>query len=249
MQACALVQQSGARLRLPQTTLATATVILHRFLDSRAGACEEDPGQKNDSMSLDEEPMENLVAVCLYLAGKATEQTRKVRDVLNVVQHITVGQLMAVDDNFWALRKRIIALEQCVLRAINFDVDIDTPHRYLLNYCKALNISAGFLRLCWALLVDAMQLASLVRQPPALLAVATMLVASQVVPSDSTAFMSQGRIAWWQCLLDECITTQQLEEVGTTIAGLYHANMTENLEKEDERIDDPSRPKLVFEIK
>ncbi len=40
---------------------------------------------------------------------------------------------------YWELRDEVVASEQLLLRALNFDLHVEHPHKYLLNYLKSLN--------------------------------------------------------------------------------------------------------------
>ena len=148
---CLIIQRAGARLKLTASCIHIATVFYHRGLDAWEKL--EPLGQASEELAMISS--EELAIACVYLAGKATEDTRKVRDVINVVHHMRTGSICVIDDAFWRLRRQILAVEQALLRAMDFETDVETPHRYLLNGCKTLRVSPRFVRLCWGLLVDA----------------------------------------------------------------------------------------------
>lgn len=44
---------------------------------------------------------------------------------------------------YWTLRDAVVAHEQILLRTLAFDLDVDLPYRYLLNYLRTLRAGHG----------------------------------------------------------------------------------------------------------
>jgi len=237
---CRTIQRLGARLKMPQTSIAVAVVLYHRATTAIRGAVQE-PFSVQAELAAARGT--HMAVACIYLAGKATEHTRKVRDVINVQHHLEHAAVCLVDEDFWTLRKHILALEQCILRAINFETSIPTPHCYLLNCCNTLKVSSAFVRLCWALLLDSAQLAVVALEPPEVQAIAVMLVAAQILPYE-TGFLRSGHITWWQSFCPKSVSQAKLEEVGNFVLSLYEANIQKKLNMAD----DPLRPKVEFSL-
>ena len=170
------------------------------------------------------------------------------RDVINVVHHMETGSICVIDDAFWELRKRILGIEQLILRAVDFETDIETPHRYLLNSCKTLRVTPAFVRLSWALLVDSLHNPRvLLSQPVETQAVAAMLVASQILPRETT-FLPKGSIPWWESFAPKGVCLEALEEVAMAILDTYAKDIDTQHEQENRGLRDPGRPKMSFAV-
>ena len=61
-----------------------------------------------------------------------------------------------VGESYNNAKAALIHNEQRLLRLIGFDLTAEQPHKYLLNYCRTLNCSAGVVRLAACLLNDAL---------------------------------------------------------------------------------------------
>merc|ERR1712002_497693 len=70
---CELIQVAGLLLRLPQTAMATGQVILQRFYYLK---------------SVVHHDVETCAMACVFLAAKIEECPRRLRDVINVCDHI-----------------------------------------------------------------------------------------------------------------------------------------------------------------
>eukprot|EP01062_Namystynia_karyoxenos_P015266 TRINITY_DN15537_c0_g1_i4.p1 TRINITY_DN15537_c0_g1~~TRINITY_DN15537_c0_g1_i4.p1 ORF type:complete len:272 (+),score=104.07 TRINITY_DN15537_c0_g1_i4:82-816(+) len=110
----------GARLRHAPSTLSLAAVLFHRFLAAAGWELVEPHA---------------AAAACLFLAGKADEHFRKARDVVNVTQCVLRGEAAAPprSDELLALKGELIANEQRVLRALEFDCSAPSPQPWLYN--------------------------------------------------------------------------------------------------------------------
>ncbi|KAJ1955390.1 Cyclin- protein fam58a [Linderina pennispora] len=73
--------------------------------------------------------------VCIYLATKITEEPRKQRDIINVGYKIANPSqaFLAVGDTLNALRETMDKAELVVLRVLGFNVDVDLPHRWIVQ--------------------------------------------------------------------------------------------------------------------
>ena len=122
------ILQVGVMLRLPQTTLATASVFLHRFYMRHSMV--EGPGK----VGYHYYPM---AATSLFLATKVEETCRKMKEL--VIACVRVAQKdpqKAVDDQdreYWRWRDNILLNEDLLLEALCFDLTLESPYTALFR--------------------------------------------------------------------------------------------------------------------
>lgn len=122
------ILQAGIMLKLPQITLATASVFLHRFFmrHSMSNAPSR-PGFHYYSMA----------ATSLFLATKVEENCRKMKEL--VVACVRVAQkdpnkvVDEQDTEFWRWKDNILHNEDLLLEAICFDLNLDPPYKALFE--------------------------------------------------------------------------------------------------------------------
>nr|CAD7395514.1 unnamed protein product [Timema cristinae] len=129
---CELIQTAGILLKLPQVAMATAQVLFQRFYYSK---------------SFVRHAMETTAMGCLCLASKIEEAPRRIRDVINVLQHVKqvkgqrTIQPIVLDQNYIALKTQVIKAERRVLKELGFCVHVRHPHKIIVMYLQVL----GFL--------------------------------------------------------------------------------------------------------
>lgn len=116
------ILQVGIMLKLPQITLATASVFLHRFYMRH---------------SMQNYHYYSMAATCLFLAYKVEECVRKMRELVvacvRVAQkdpHKTVDEQ---DKEYWRWRDNILQYEDLLLEAICFDLSLEPPYKTLFD--------------------------------------------------------------------------------------------------------------------
>ena len=123
------ILQVGIMLKLPQITLATASVYLHRFY-MRHSMVDVPPDRKG----LHYYP---IAATCLFLATKVEENCRKMREL--VIACVRVAQkdpkklIDEQDKEYWRWRDNILHNEDLLLEAICFDVSLESPYKTLFE--------------------------------------------------------------------------------------------------------------------
>uniref|UniRef100_A0A673NB29 Cyclin-like domain-containing protein n=1 Tax=Sinocyclocheilus rhinocerous TaxID=307959 RepID=A0A673NB29_9TELE len=126
---CEMIQSAGILLRLPQVAMATAQILFHRFFYCK---------------SFVRHCAETVAMACLQLASKIEEEPRRVRDVLNVFQHLkdAAGDRrrgpMLLDDGYVSRKSDVIKAERRVLKELGFCVHVKHPHKVFLsrNWCR-----------------------------------------------------------------------------------------------------------------
>ena len=123
------ILQAGIMLKLPQITLATASVFLHRFYmrHSMIEVPGRIPGYHYYSMA----------ATCLFLATKVEENCRKMKEL--VIACVRVAQkdpnklVDEQDSEYWRWRDNILHSEDVLLEALCFDLSLEAPYKTLFE--------------------------------------------------------------------------------------------------------------------
>lgn len=157
-QASGLVQSLGMRLKLPQVTIATAQVFLHRFY-IREG--------------FHAFPYAELAPAVLFLAAKVDEHPRKIRDVLAAQEQPVVGE-----DGRAA--ERLVLLEKIVLQTLCFDLGVVHPYRFVFRLVSGLpEVSDELVQDAWIVVNDSYRTSLCIRFPPKTLAAAAIVFAAR----------------------------------------------------------------------
>ncbi|XP_077292922.1 cyclin Q isoform X2 [Arctopsyche grandis] len=117
--------ECGIKLNAQPSTIATATVLFHKFF------------KEVDKSNYD---CYVIGSACLSLAGKLRDDPLSLRDILNVSRgalHRTAGPL-ELGEEYWSLRGSLAAAELLILRTLSFHPDPPNHHRYLLHYLRSL---------------------------------------------------------------------------------------------------------------
>jgi hypothetical protein len=133
-------------LRLGTEARFSALVFLHRYATAVAAHKGNDALLRSTTSS--HEDWKWVAAACLFLACKAEEEPRRLRDVINLAhmllststddknngkKNTTVVTLKEdpphLNEAYWAAKKKIVETEQVVLRWLAFDVSVSHPHR------------------------------------------------------------------------------------------------------------------------
>ncbi|CAN6677110.1 unnamed protein product [Malus baccata var. baccata] len=129
---CSYLQNLGLRLDLPQTTIATAMVLCHRFFSRRSHACHD----------------RFLIATAaLFLAAKSEETPRPLNTVLRMSseishkQDISLLSYMLPIDWFEQYRERVTEAEQMILTTLNFELGVQHPYAPLTSILNKLGLS------------------------------------------------------------------------------------------------------------
>ena len=227
------ILQVGIMLKLPQITLATASVFLHRFYMRH---------------SMQTYHYYSMAATCLFLAYKVEECVRKMRELVvacvRVAQkdpHKTVDEQ---DKEYWRWRDNILQYEDLLLEAICFDLSLEPPYKTLFDLLiqfeqgdnKKLRNAA------WAFVNDSC-LTTLCLLFPSRTIAASALYAAAKFCDVSFPDDARGR-PWWEVLnLDigsirrACNYMASVYENGPAKAGKEVGMYERSPENEDERED------------
>lgn len=123
------ITQVGILLKLPQLTLCTASVYLHRFF------------MRYSMVDLPQRPgmhPYSIAATALFLATKVEENCRKMRELIIACCRVALKQPSLVVDEqskeFWKWRDTILHNEDLLLEALCFDLQLEQPYRLLYDF-------------------------------------------------------------------------------------------------------------------
>jgi len=133
MLGCELIQSSGILLRLPQVAMATGQVLFQRFYYSE---------------SFVKQGMEMTSMACIALASKIEEAPRRLRDVINVFNHLKqrrTGEVtgpMILDQTYISIKNQVIKAERRLLKVLGFCVHVKHPHKFVVSLLQVLGLNS-----------------------------------------------------------------------------------------------------------
>jgi len=171
---CNLIQTAGKLLRLPQVAMATGCVLFQRFFFAK---------------SFVRYPMEIVAMGCVCLACKIEEAhpARRVRDVINVFNHIKQVRQgkpikpVILDADYIALKNNVIKAERRVLKELGFCVHIKHPHKLVVMYMQFLGFQADekFVQMSWNFMNDSLRTDCFMRYQPETIACACIYLSAR----------------------------------------------------------------------
>ena len=189
------ITQVGILLKLPQLTLATASVYLHRFY------------MRHSMVDLPSRPGLHhyaIAAASLFLATKVEETCRKMKELVVACCRVAQKQPNLVVDEqnkeYWRWRDTILVNEDILLEALCFDLQLEQPYRILFDVLCYYHVqdSKRLRNAAWAFVNDSNLTTLCLLFPARTIAVAALYAAAKhtelALPDDE-----HGR-PWWQHL-------------------------------------------------
>lgn len=171
---CNLIQTAGKLLRLPQVAMATGCVLFQRYFFAK---------------SFVRYPMEWVAMGCVCLACKIEEAhpARRVRDVINVFNHIKQVRQgkpikpVILDQEYISLKSKVIMAERRVLKELGFCVHIKHPHKLIVMYMQFLGFQEDvkFVQMSWNFMNDSLRTDGFVRYQPETIACACIYLSAR----------------------------------------------------------------------
>ncbi|KAJ9503409.1 hypothetical protein H2202_001563 [Exophiala xenobiotica] len=190
------ITQVGIMLKLPQLTLATASVYLHRFFMRHAMVQNNKPGLHHYSVA----------ATALFLATKVEENYRKMREVAQKQPNLVVDEQ---SKEYWKWRDTILHNEDLLLEALCFDLQLEQPYRILLDFLRLYGVQENkhLRNTSWAFLNDSLVTTMCLQLSPSAIAGSALYMgvkfAGITLPDDE-----RGR-PWWEHLQLEVLDIQR----------------------------------------
>ncbi|OCF42707.1 cyclin-dependent protein kinase regulator [Kwoniella heveanensis CBS 569] len=178
---CMLIQEAGIMLDLPQSTMATAQVIFHRFYYVS---------------SMYSFGVNDISISALFLSTKLCETPVRLRDLINTYLFLLarIEHLLNLpsdrpfnvpgfhDEVFWEWKDVITASEMQILKRLGFNMQVDLPYSHMINYLKILDLvfEDDVAQMCWSILNDLLLTPMYAIHPPHTLACVSILLATRL---------------------------------------------------------------------
>lgn len=205
--ACEMIQTAGILLKIPQVAMATGQVILQRFYFSK---------------SMVKQDIEVSAMAAIFLAAKIEEHPRRLRDVINVCQHIKQRMMQKphtpmdyYSQTYSNLKNGVIKAERRLLKELGFCVHVKHPHKIIITYLQMIEHEKNQLlaRKSWNYMNDSLRSDVFVRFTPETIACACIFLAARTLKVPLPQ-----RPAWYE-LFDA--TYDDIEDVSISILRLY----------------------------
>eukprot|EP00252_Welwitschia_mirabilis_P007176 TRINITY_DN182_c0_g1_i4.p1 TRINITY_DN182_c0_g1~~TRINITY_DN182_c0_g1_i4.p1 ORF type:complete len:289 (+),score=21.79 TRINITY_DN182_c0_g1_i4:245-1111(+) len=140
------LQNLGMRLNLPQTVIATAVVLCHRFFLRRSHAT-------NDRYL--------IATACMFLVAKSEENARPLNTVLLLsyelchMHDLSRFHYMLPNDWFEQYKQRVLDAEKMILTTLNFELTVQHPYEPLMTVLNKSGLAqTALIRVAWNLITD-----------------------------------------------------------------------------------------------
>ncbi|KAI4110747.1 MAG: hypothetical protein LQ339_001021 [Xanthoria mediterranea] len=212
--------QVGIMLKLPQVTLATASVLLHRFFVRQSMV--EAPGRPAFHYY-------SMAATSIFLATKIEEDCRKMKEL--VVACVRVAQkdprklVDEQDKEYWRWKDNILHNEDVLLEALCFDLTLEPPYKVLFEYLNYFgeNDNRRLRNSAWAFINDSCMTTLCLQFSSRTIAASALYAAAKhchtEIPDDQ-----EGR-PWWEVI---GIDIRAIKQACNSLAAVYEHVQVKN---------------------
>eukprot|EP01018_Ginkgo_biloba_P039254 Gb_08732 [translate_table: standard] len=170
------LQTLGMRLQLPQTTIATAVVLCHRFFHRRSHA-------SHDRFL--------IATACMFLVAKSEETPRPLNSVLIVSYELCHKHDLAnfhyclPNDWFEQYKQRVLAAENMILTTLDFELTVQHPYRPLMSVLNKIGLSqTAMVHVAWNLINEGLRSSLCLQFKPHHIAAGAAFLAAKVLNFD-----------------------------------------------------------------
>eukprot|EP00884_Botryococcus_braunii_P019213 jgi/Botrbrau1/5976/Bobra.104_1s0007.2 len=209
-----LIQDAGMQLRLPQGTISTAIMFCHRYYAVKSMV-------KNDRFI--------MATASLFLAGKADETPKALRDVMKACFEVRYSrrpkelEKLADAGVMDLLRERIVVGERALVYAINFDFNVRHPYKvamqvidhFKLHILPDLPPDVKLQQVVWNMINDSYRSLLALEYTAEDLGVALTFFALQLLRVRPPLI---GNMQWWDTL---GVSANTIGEIGDAMVDLY----------------------------
>ncbi|KAK9461623.1 cyclin-like protein [Lipomyces oligophaga] len=177
--AFSLIFSTGNQLRFPIRTMGTAAILFQRFYLFN---------------SLQKFPVIlDTALACLFVASKMEDTLKKLRDILlaaHRVRHPNGPEIGLDSSAIEEQRRRIIPLERQVLETMSFDFRVSHPQKYIIKFCRKMNLSQQVAETAWLLMIDSYKTLAPLKYPPHAIALACLSISVSLLNDPSADHIS-----------------------------------------------------------
>lgn len=230
------IKECGNHMGLGYSTIHTAIVYLHRFYMFH---------------SFKTFPRFVTACSCLFLAGKVVsllsfnlnsylwcllqeETPKKCRDIIKKASTIlTSSKMVSFGED---PKEEVITMERILLKTIKFDLQVDHPYRFLIEYAKCLKSNGTVpkeqvVQKAWNFINDSLETTLCLQWEPEIIAVAMMYLASKISKYEVADW--KGRTTehqkWWDMFVRD-ITKNILDDICHQVSPIYaHKSSLSNI--------------------
>ncbi|TPX39511.1 hypothetical protein SeMB42_g06348 [Synchytrium endobioticum] len=216
---CELIESAGILLKLPQVAISTAEVLLHRFYYTS---------------SLSKFGIRDIAMGAIFLASKVEECPRRIAQMVLVFHHLVSTRAHGVppanykpvdhlSPTWLDYKDGMIAAEINILAKLGFNVQVEHPYGYMINYLQSLGLSDDeeFSQIAWNFLNDSYRTNVSVCYQPWTIACAVIYLVSRIraIPLPKNPH--------WYALFDAEL--EDMENIAGHIMWLYKKAPVRNL--------------------
>ncbi|KAL2911895.1 hypothetical protein HK105_208615 [Polyrhizophydium stewartii] len=198
---CTFITLVGTSLRIPQTTIATACILFHRFY------------LRNSILVYN---YHDIGGTCLFIACKIEETPKSLRELIaTCARKAHKDDSLAMDESskeFFRWRETIIYHEGIVLMSLCYDLDVEKPYDSLMEMLSK-TPDKKLLQTAWCIINDSLRTTVCVRFPARVIALAALLLATRLIASAPPSQVSKELEA----------NSEPIKEIITEITDLYTA--------------------------
>lgn len=220
---CEFLKDSGIELKMPQLTIATASVFCHRFY-----ACHSHGAPANDRYV--------VATACLFLAGKGEETPKPLNEVVRVCylvqdkhEYESALKQIHLKDQLEEQREKVLQAEKLLLHTLGFNFNVEHPYKHLLHLAKRLNQSQDLLeessrsltQVAWNFANDSLRTTLCLQFSASDIANAVLYLASKLL--ETTLNLQKD---WWK---DYHVEQLACDEISNQIMDLYDAKVDDPL--------------------
>ncbi|CAK8677038.1 unnamed protein product [Clavelina lepadiformis] len=158
---------------------------------------------------------------CLFLAGKVEETPKKCKDLIKVARSLlNEGQFAQFGDD---PKEEVLTFEKVLLQTIKFDLTVEHPYKYMLQYAKALKGERSkiekLVQMAWTFINDSLCTSLCLQWEPQIVAVAVMYLAGRLCKFEPQDW-AYNRGRWWEQFIDD-ISMDLLEDICHQVLDQY----------------------------
>uniref|UniRef100_A0A914KLU0 Cyclin-like domain-containing protein n=1 Tax=Meloidogyne incognita TaxID=6306 RepID=A0A914KLU0_MELIC len=195
-----MIKEMGKSINLKTNpTLATASVFFHRFYMFNTFA---------------DYPPHMMGLACLFLAGKVEETPKKCKDLVQTAKDKYPKQFAGKN-----LMDELILLERILLQTIRFDLHVEHPYNFLVQYAKGFKLDKDYMSKivtnAWTFINDSLATNLCLLWEPEVIAVALLYMSFKMArmgegPEGEAKMGADTK--WWDIYVQN-LTVQMMEDI------------------------------------